>query len=100
MVRHVVMWRVEEKEGLSKETILETLKRELEGLNGQIEGMTHIEVGLNYNEGASFYDAVLISDFVDREALTFYQKHEKHQHVANNFVRPFTVARAAVDYEY
>lgn len=35
-----------------------------------------------------------------KEALEYYQKHEKHQYVANHFVRPFTISQAVVDYEY
>ncbi|MGL4737790.1 MAG: Dabb family protein [Cellulosilyticaceae bacterium] len=100
MIKHIVMWQVEAKEGLAKQDILETLKKELEGLAGQIEGLTKIEVGLNYNTSDTAYDAVLYSEFVNKEALAYYQKHEKHQYVANHYVRPYTVARAVVDYEF
>lgn len=100
MIKHIVMWKIEAPEGKDKQEVLDTLKAELENLSGQIEGLLDIEVGLNYNDSAAAYDAVLYSEFTDKAALEGYQKHEKHQHVANNYVRPFTVARAVVDYEY
>lgn len=100
MIKHIVMWQVEAKDGLEKQTILDTLKKELEALAGQIDGMTEIEVGINYNTSDTAYDAVLYSEFVSKEALAYYQKHEKHQYVANNYVRPYTVGRAVVDYEF
>lgn len=100
MVKHVVMWKIEGKDGKTKEQALVDIKKQLEGLNGQIEGMQTLEVGINYNESATAYDAVLTSIHESKEALQGYQKHEKHQHVANTYVRPFTVARVGVDFEY
>lgn len=98
MIKHIVMWRIKETE--NKQDVLMKLKEELELLSGQIDGLMKLEVGLNYNSADTAYDAVLYSEFVDKQALEYYQKHEKHQYVANNFVRPFTTARAVVDYEY
>lgn len=100
MIKHIVMWKVKEREDITKQEILINLKQELENLDDQIEGLIKIEVGINYNTSDTAYDAVLYSEFVDKEALEYYQKHEKHQYVANYFVRPFTTARSVVDYEF
>ncbi|MHC1750887.1 MAG: Dabb family protein [Cellulosilyticaceae bacterium] len=99
MIKHIVMWKIEAPEGKSKEEVLSNIKKELENLQGQIEGLSLAEVGINYNTSNTAYDAVLCSEFTNQAALENYQKHEKHQHVANTFVRPFATARAVVDYE-
>lgn len=99
MIKHIVMWRIEAPQDREKQEVLETLKKELEKLQGEIEGLIVAEVGLNYNESEAAYDAVLYSEFDSKEALEQYQVHDKHQHVANTFVRPFAVARTVVDYE-
>lgn len=99
MVKHIVMWKVQGTEEITKGSVLARLKQELEELNGQIEGLIHLEVGINENTSASAYDAVLYSTFKDEKALEYYQQHEKHQYVANQFVRPFTIDRAVVDFE-
>ncbi|MDA3731778.1 Dabb family protein [Niameybacter massiliensis] len=96
MVKHIVMWRVVSQ---TKEDVLKNIKERLENLNGQIDGLIHLEVGINYNASKQAYDAVLYSEFESKEALISYRDHEKHQEVANTYVRPFTVERAVVDFE-
>ncbi len=87
MIRHVIMWKL--KEG----TDAEVIKKELEGLNGQIPGLLSLEVGIEED------DAVLISDHESWEALETYAKHPLHVAAANTFVRPYIVSRQAVNYK-
>ena len=100
MIKHIVMWKVEghEVHG-SKEEVMCKIKAGLEGLEGQIEGMEEIEVGINFNSSETAYDVVLCSTFSSKEALAFYQGHPKHLEVANGLVRQVTIGRAVVDYE-
>lgn len=97
MIKHIVMWRIKSE---NKANILKNLKEQLEKLEGQIEGLISLEVGINYNASTQAYDAVLYSKFESKEALFAYRAHEKHNEVANTYVRPFVVERTVVDYEY
>lgn len=100
MIKHIVMWKVEDHEVHgTKEEIMKKVKESLEGLKGKIDGLLDIEVGKNFNEGAAAYDIVLYATFTSKEALEGYQTHPKHVAVADGLVRQVAVSRAAVDYE-
>lgn len=92
MVRHVVMWKLKERSA----EVAATIKKELEGLNGQIPGLLSLEVGIDKNSPDS---VVLISVHESWEALAAYAKHPLHVAVADTYVRPFTATRQAVDCE-
>ena len=47
MVKHIVMWKIKETNGLTKEQTAQQIKEALEGLNGKIEGLRHLEVGID-----------------------------------------------------
>lgn len=100
VVKHIVMWKVKEHPVYgTKEEVMEKIKVALEGLEGQIEGLEEIEVGINFNASENAYDVVLYSLLVSKEALENYQAHPKHLLVANNLVRQVAVSRVVVDYE-
>lgn len=100
MVKHIVMWKVEEHpvHG-SKEEVMRKIKAGLEGLKDQVKGLEAIEVGLNFNPSEAAYDVVLNSVLVSKEALEAYQKDPKHLEVANGLVRQVATSRVVVDYE-
>ena len=72
--------------------------KDAESLNGKIEGLMEIEVGININESSAAYDVVLYSTFKDIEALNYYQNHELHKSVGANLIKPVTTSRVVVDY--
>lgn len=99
MVKHVILWTL--KDTLSEEekvTVKADIKSGLEGLAGQIPGLTEIHV---YTEGlaSSNADLMLDSTFEDEEALKGYAVHPKHVAVADGKVRPYTATRTCLDYE-
>jgi hypothetical protein len=101
MVKHIVMWKVEDHEIHGrKEDILKKMKEQLEALMGQIEGLVEIEVGFNFNPADAAYDIALYSVLESKEALEYYQSHPKHLEVADSLVRQVAVKRAVVDYEF
>lgn len=100
MVRHIVMWKVEDHQVHGKkQDIMMQMKQRLEALKDQIEGLIEIEVGINFNQSAMAYDIALNSLFESEEALQFYQHHPKHLEVADGLVRQVAVQRAVVDFE-
>lgn len=98
MVRHVILWKLkEELSDAEKKEIKAGIKAGLEGLKGQIPGLTEIAV---YTEGlaSSNADLMLDSAFESEEALKGYAVHPKHVAVADNQVRPYTSCRTCLDF--
>lgn len=100
MVKHIVFWKLkEEAHGNNKATNASLIKEKLEALNGKIEGLVKVEVGINFlDDSAGNYDVALYSEIVSKEALDVYQNHPLHQAVLP-FVREAVNNRVAVDYE-
>jgi len=98
MIKHIVMWKLkDEAHGNDKATNAVLIKEKLEDLNGKIEGLLKVEVGIDFLGGGNF-DVVLFSELSKREDLDVYQNHPLHQAVLP-FIREAVVDRKAVDYE-
>ena len=99
MVRHVIIWTLkDEYSAEEKETIKKGIKEGLEGLKGQVPGLTDIKVNTVGLPSANA-DLMLDSLFEDAEALKGYSTHPAHVAVANGKVRPYTKIRSCFDYE-
>ena len=99
MVRHVIVWTLkDEYSAEEKETIKKGIKEGLEGLKGQIPGLTDIKVNTVGLPSANA-DLMLDSLFEDAEALKGYSTHPAHVAVASGKVRPYTKIRSCFDYE-
>ncbi len=98
MVRHLVMWKVQETDERTKQENRIEIKARLMGLSGQIEELKEIAVGINFNPSDAAYDVVLETTFNTAEDLDAYQIHPKHQ-VVRDFVKTVATARVVVDYE-
>lgn len=99
MIKHIVMWRLKDfAAGATKEENARKLKESLEALDGVIDDIMAIEVGINFNTSPAAFDVVLYSEFEDREGLEAYQRHPEHLKIAN-FVGEIRSDRAVVDYE-
>ena len=99
MVKHIVMWKIKETNGLTKEQTAQRIKEALEGLNGKIEGLRHLEVGIDFLQSDASYDVVLYSELEDKAALEYYQAHPLHVKVATEIVKPAATSRVVSDYE-
>lgn len=94
MLKHVVAWKINEE---NKEENLKKMKAMLESLVGKIDVIKSLQMGINENGGE--YDAVLICDFENSEALKIYDQHPEHMKV-RKFIRSIAKDRMAVDYNY
>lgn len=101
MIKHVIMWKLkDEAMGRTKLENAKIIKEKLEALVGVIDEIKALEVGININDGDEVvYDACLISEFDDLDALNRYKVHPEHQKVSG-FVKEVRVARTSVDYEF
>ncbi|NDW18356.1 Dabb family protein [Dysgonomonas sp. 216] len=99
MVKHIVFWKLkEEVNGKSKTETALLIKEQLEALNGQIEGLIKVEVGINFLESPSNYDVALFAELESKDALTYYASHPKHVE-AGALVKEAASDRKAVDFE-
>ena len=98
MVKHIILWQLKEMNEDEKQTVRKGIKEGLEGLAGQIPGMTEIKVRIDCLP-SSTVDVMLDSTFESAEALKTYSTHPKHVAVADSKVRPYTAVRSCMDYE-
>ncbi|MBI2851251.1 MAG: Dabb family protein [Chloroflexi bacterium] len=99
MLKHVVMWKLKDfAESGSKQDNARKMKSELEGLKHKIKEIKSIEVGINVNDSADSYDAVLYCEFDTRDDLSTYLNHPAHIKAAD-FVGKVRLERKVVDYE-
>ena len=97
MLIHIVMLKLLEFDAVTKETHLQHLKSEIEGLSAKIPELKFMEVGLNINTKASAHDLVLTSHFDSEETLDAYRVHPEHKKVLD-FMYEVTERTAVVDY--
>lgn len=98
MVKHIVFWKLkDEAAGNNKAANAQLIKEKIEDLNGKIEGLIKVEIGIDFLGGGN-YDVALYSELVSKEALDTYQNHPLHQAVLP-FVREVVSDRKAVDFE-
>lgn len=99
MVKHMILWKL--RENLSeeeKQAVMAKAKAGLEGLLGQIDGLTDIHVQTEALPSSNA-DMMLDSTFVDAAALAGYQVHPAHVAVASGIVRPNAEVRLCLDFE-
>ena len=93
MVRHVIMWKFKEGEEENMRKFLDGLQ----ALDGVIPEILRMEIGVNCKEGNN-YDACLIDDFQDFDALNRYKNDPRHVAVSQ-LCKSIRTARGAVDFE-
>jgi hypothetical protein len=98
MIKHIVLWTLKETaEGRSKQENLVLAKQKLEAMAGKIPGLTHLEIGINYNQREGSWDLALYSELESKQALEGYQTHPEHLKVIE-YLRTVRDQRAVVDY--
>lgn len=99
MVKHIILWQLkDELSAEEKEAVKKGIKEGLEGLAGQVPGLTEIKVQTTCL-ASSNVEVMLDSTFEDEEALKGYAVHPAHVEVADTKVRPYTKSRACMDFE-
>lgn len=93
MIRHIVMWKFRPGTEAEQKQFLDGLR----GLQGVIPQLLRSEVAVNVGEGN--YDAVLVSEFQDLDALDAYKQDPRHKAVSA-LCKSIRTDRVAVDYEF
>lgn len=101
MIKHIVLWKLDESySAAEKDAIRNALRKKLLDLEEEISELIHIEVYLNSLEAsAKNYDLLLDTIFNSMEDLAAYQAHPSHQKVVN-YIQTLKLQRAAIDYSF
>ena len=79
MLVHIVCWKY--KSDTSFE-VREDHRARLRALTGVIDGIVSLKVGQDILHLDRSFDAGLVAEFADKEALDLYTEHPEHQKVA------------------
>ena len=93
MVKHIVMFKLKDKSPDNLDFALSTLM----SLEGNIESLRMIEVGLDFNKSERAYDIVLTTHFDDEAGLASYVAHPNHLPVITK-MRDLCSSSIVVDY--
>lgn len=91
MIKHVVMWQLHDPADAAK------FKELLDTCKSLVPGMLEWEVGVRTARLEANMDVVLVSTFLDREALDAYQNHPHHKAVSAQLGK-LRSQRTVVDY--
>ena len=95
MVRHIVFFKLEDNSDTNKQRV----KDRIMSMQGKMDFVKHLEVGINFSPEERAFDLALISDFETREDLNTYATHPIHVDVVN-FIMSLNTVSKVVDYEY
>lgn len=98
MVRYSVMWKFKPSDGRTPKETAEDVKERYESLKGLIPGLLGIEVGVNRNDSATTYDAIMIADFESWKALADYKADTMRDSV-REYADSLAESRVRVEYE-
>ncbi len=96
-VKHIVMWRVRGDTLEQRQQARLAIKAAFESLRGRIEGMTHVEVGVDISDVDYACDVVLVTEFQTVGHLKAYAEHPEHLRVRRE-LGDLRIARHQVDY--
>lgn len=98
MIKHVVMWRLRGTSAEERSEQAAKVRATLEGLRGNIPGMTSLEVGIGAGGDEQLADVVLITTHDDWAALKGYQVHPAHVEAAR-VIAAARIERRVLDFE-
>jgi hypothetical protein len=94
MIKHIVLFKLAEK---NPENIKKAV-RSLKSLDGNIETLKYLEIGVDYKGSDRSYDLSLTAHFDNREGLETYATHKNHLPVVD-VMRSLCQSSIVVDYE-
>jgi len=96
MIRHIVLWTLNDGTLEEKEAIKLKIKKDIEALKDIIPGIVSLQV-ITEPMAETSGDIVLDSVLENEEALANYQIHEEHQKVVT-YIRSVVKNRICIDY--
>ena len=95
MIKHIVFINVPERSNDIKTEV----KKRLLAMQGKIDVLKHIEVGLNFADEERAFDVALVTEFESKEDLATYAVDPVHLEVIA-YLKSLPVVTKVVDYEF
>lgn len=95
MVKHIVFFKLPDNSEANKQAVRDRIM----SMQGKLDFVKHLEVGINFSPEERAFDVALISDFETKEDLQMYATHPIHVEVVN-FIKSLNAVSKVVDYEY
>jgi len=95
MVKHIVFFKFPDNSEATKQAV----KDRIMSMQGKLDFVKHLEVGINFCTEERAFDVALVSDFETKEDLQTYATHPIHVEVVN-FIKSLGTVSKVVDYEY
>ncbi|MBD3919597.1 Dabb family protein [Paenibacillus sp. PR3] len=93
MITHIVMFKLKDRSAESIERTAQVLR----DMEGKIDELKHLEVGIDVLHSERSYDIALVTKFESMEALEAYQVHPVHKKVIEHMSQ---VRDASVSADY
>jgi heme-degrading monooxygenase HmoA len=99
MFTHIVIWKLKATAGgRSRDENARLIKERFEELANMIDGLRHLEVGIDVLRTEASGDVVLVTEFESREAYEAYNVHPAHKALVA-FISELRDERRVIDYE-
>jgi hypothetical protein len=99
MFKHIVLWKLKETaNGRSRAENARLIKERLEEITNMLDGLRHLEVGIDLLHGDDSADVALYTEFESRAMYEAYVVHPAHQALVG-FIREARLDRRVIDYE-
>jgi len=95
MITHIVLFKLKDTSADS----IRQAQEKLLSMNGKVDLLRHLEVGLDVVHSARSYDIALYTKFDTLDDLQAYQVHPYHGGEVAPYMREASEAVAVVDYE-
>lgn len=95
MIKHIVCFKLKDV----TESVLQETKEILLSMDGKVDLLKGIEVGVDFLKSPRSYDIILQVLLEDREALDAYQKDPYHCDVVKKHMHEVMESSISVDYE-
>ena len=94
MIKHIVMFKLQEKNQTNIKKVVNALKN----LEGNIDILRSVEIGVNITDSERNYDVALTTEFDNQNDLDIYGPHPNHIPVVE-IIRSLCSGSVVVDYE-
>jgi hypothetical protein len=99
MFKHIVLWKLQETaDGRSRAENAILIKERFEELANMLDGLRHLEVGIDVLHTDASADVVLYTEFESRSAYEAYYVHPAHKALAE-FIQRVRIDRRVIDYD-
>ncbi|MEJ6554804.1 Dabb family protein [Microbacterium esteraromaticum] len=98
MIRHVVSWKLAEKDAHVRAEQAAEVARRLNALMGVVPELRAVSAGANVAHPDDNWDVTLVADVDSLDALEAYQVHPAHKEVGA-YIKSVVESRVAVDFE-